>query len=408
MTFSVMQPAIGIWGDTVAPRLRGWWSAHRVGALRCALALLAAFTALKLSESFWRLLIDPGQYGAIDLRLRVGEVHRWFAGQPVYAEQPATYPPASYALLWPLMGWLDFAAARWLWAVTSVAALAWLAHILVSASRAKSTTERAVVVLLLLSMNATGVTIGNGQLLFHFLPGLLFAIVPRSSRPNWVGQVLAAALLLAGLVKPTISVPFLWAALFVSGTWWTAVCAGSGYVGVTLFAAAFQPGSLADLLAAWLSRGLAVAEHGGYANLHIWLAGLGLQRWDLPASAAVLGGLGVWTYRRRTADAWIVLGVVAIVARLWAYHQVYDDVLIGVAAIALFRVAKQGSAVDGSDMLAGVLLAINTLVMLAPARLAFPMSPWLPVLSATHTLVWIAMLVFLLYQAEPRGSTRHA
>ncbi len=403
-----MQPTIGIWGGTVAPRLRLWWAGHHAIAIRWALALLGVFAALKLSESFWRLLMDPGQYGAIDLRLRVGEVHRWFAGQPVYANPQAMYPPASYVLLWPFMGWLDFGAARWLWAVTSVTALTCLASVLGGACRTTSASERALVTLVLLSMNATGVTIGNGQLLFHLLPGLLFAVLPRPSDPGWGTQLSAAFLLLFALVKPTISVPFFWAALFISSTCWPAVLAGLGYLAVTLFATTFQPEPLVELVTAWLSRGLVVAANGGYANLHIWLAAWGLERWDLPASAAVLGWLGVWTYRRRTAEPWILLGVAAIVARLWVYHQVYDDVLIVVPAIALFRLAKQGPRPDGSDVAAGVLLAINSVVMLAPARLGYPMSPWLPLFSATHTLVWIAMLIFLVYQARPRGSLAHA
>ena len=34
----------------------------------------------------------------------------WFAGLPVYGSlEHADYPPASYAILWPALGWLDLA-----------------------------------------------------------------------------------------------------------------------------------------------------------------------------------------------------------------------------------------------------------------------------------------------------------
>ena len=54
--------------------------------------------------------------------------------------------------------------------------------------------------------------------------------------------------------------------------------------------------------------------------------------------------LGVWLYRHRRVDLWLQLGVIAVVARLWAYHRLYDDVLVVLALVALFRIA---TGVDG-------------------------------------------------------------
>ena len=79
-----------------------------------------------LAYQFWRLLLGDAPIwptspsGAIDLKLMHQLVHEWFAGRRVYGElKTAVYPPATYVLLWPLVGWLDVGPARWLWGLTS-------------------------------------------------------------------------------------------------------------------------------------------------------------------------------------------------------------------------------------------------------------------------------------------------
>jgi hypothetical protein len=82
------------------------------------------------------------------------------------------------------------------------------------------------------------------------------------------------------------------------------------------------------------------------------------------------------------------------------YHMVYDDVLLLLPMVALFRIAKRGETAGGSDLVAGLLLAVLVLAMLAPARLQFPSSPWLPWFAAGHVSVWGVVLSFLLRQAR--------
>jgi hypothetical protein len=122
--------------------------------------------------------------GAVDLKLLHRLVHEWFAGRPVYRElASAVHPPATYLLLWPLMGWLDVTPARWLWAITTVVALAALIH---------------------------------------------------------VKDLLACGLILATLVKPSISVPFLWLVLFAPGSPGPFSLVALGYGALTVIAVSFQ------------------------------------------------------------------------------------------------------------------------------------------------------------------------
>ena len=93
------------------------------------------------------------------------------------------------------------------------------------------------------------------------------------------------------------------------------------------------------------------------------------------------------------------MGIVGLFTRLWTYHVSYDDVLIVLPVVALFRLATRGSGANGNDVLAGVLLVASTIVMLTPQILRHE-APLL--FTLTHTTVWIAMLVFLLTQAGVR------
>ena len=173
-------------------RLQRWWAEHETRVLRFAILLMSVAALVWLIYQFWRLLV-PGPplwptspKGAVDLIYRHAEVHRWFAGLPVYGEmKTATYPPASYAMLWPLLGWLELAQARWLWACINLAALGWLAHLLVRESGADRPAERLFIALLPLAAYSTGATIGNGQLIVALMPLLIASPLRVQRARDW-------------------------------------------------------------------------------------------------------------------------------------------------------------------------------------------------------------------------------
>jgi len=379
-----------------------WWNSHGVAVLRLACAVMAVLAALKLGDEFRRLVWESGHNGAVDLKLRHQEVHDWFAGQPVYElRSTAVYPPATYVLLWPFLGWLGLAPARWLWAVTSVAALGSLVYLTVRESSADTHLQSAFVALMGLAMNAMGVTIGNGQLALHILPALLCALLLlRRNRGEWHTRLLAVGLLLFALLKPTLSAPFLWMVLFAKGGLITMALASFGYLGLTVFAASFQEPTLAVLARRWVENATLVAAEGGYANLHTWLAYVGLQEWILWATLLVFLALGFWVYRHRKGDFWILLGVTAVVARLSTYHRVYDDVLILLPMVALLLIARRATSSDNTRIAAGLLLAATVVSMLELARLENFAWPWSLIFTGGHALVWLAVLGFLLDRAR--------
>ena len=74
----------------------------------------------------------------------------------------AVYPPASYVMLWPLLGWLAFTPAEVAWTATMALALGWLANLFVKETGAQTQLERIFDLLMVLSMYATGFSIGHG------------------------------------------------------------------------------------------------------------------------------------------------------------------------------------------------------------------------------------------------------
>lgn len=391
--------------------VRTWWTDYGTRLLRFAVALMAVVSLAWLGYQFWRLLwgsvpIWPSSpVGAVDLMMRYDEVHGWFSGRPIYGGPNAGYPPASFVLLWPLLGWLELSPARWLWAVASVAALGWLIYLLIQESGADTPLERAFVALIPLAIYPTGATIGNGQLAVLLIPALVGGLTRLQRQRAWRDNLLAAILMLIALVKPSISVPFFWILLFVPRTWRPAALVVVGYLVLTIFAVSFQDSSLLATLREWMAGVSGLASWGGYANLHSLLAALKLEEWSLPASLVILVALGWWIYHNRQGDPWLLLGVTALVTRFWTYHGWYDDLLILLPMVALFRVAKQ-APVSSEGVAAGILLALTLLVMLAPGGLYLLPPPWRTLYVAGQVIVWISGLIFLLVLTQRQKSTQ--
>jgi len=383
------------------------WARHRKAVLAVLIALMAIAAVVWLGYETWRLVVQPEYLagfrvhpGAIDLKQRFVEVNTWFSGLPVYGHiLTATYPPASYAMLWPFLGWLSEEAAVWLWLLTTALALALLASLIIKESGADTVHERLFIALIPASMYATGATIGNGQLMVHVLPALLAGLLLLERKDaSWPNDLLATLLLLFALVKPNAAAPFFWIVVFVPRRLRPITLVTTAYVLLTILAVSFQETGLLTTLRDWSSQSLGVSEWASvdlsHGNVHSWLAAYGMERWNFPVSMALLLLLGTWTYWHRDADLWVLIGVAGIVARLWTYHGWYDDLLILPAMISLFRSVKKDH-----DLLAFGLLGITLAVMTAPGMQYLLPPPYKDVGLGFQVLVWFALLAFLLHRA---------
>jgi hypothetical protein len=399
---------------------RAW--ARWGGIILAVAAAHAALTAvLRLHGAVDALLFVPD--AAIDLLIRMSEVRRWFAGIPIYGDaDSANYPPATYALLWPLIGWLGEAPARLLYGMTmliSVVAIAWIGA---RVSGARSRSAIAFMALLVLPLGATQITVWIGQLGLHVVACLLgAAAILFGTRPadpqaatsdgaagtatpatSWPADIAAGALLALSLVKPTLSAPIVVAIVLGAGRWRPGVLGAAFYLGATVIAAAFQEASTIGLIVQWLGREDIMNLPLGSVNTHLWLYWLGVEGTMLPASLLWLLALMAWTWRHRTIDRWVVVGVAALVSRLWIHHRAFDDVLLVIPAIVLFRIAAASRGRDDATAVsAALLLALVYGSGHAPYAWLSGESRtlWL-VTEIGRTVIWLATLVFLVWHAH--------
>jgi hypothetical protein len=380
-----------------AQRFRNWWNEHRTGSQRLALVLMMGIGLVRLGYELWRLLLDTCPPGANDLFTLYVRTHNWFSGAPF----PSMYPPASYPLFWLFYGWLPLGAARWLWALTSAALLIGLAFFLIKAIESKISFASIFCVTFLLAIYPTAITIGNGQLTLHVMyPLLMGVLLAKQKERHWRTDLFASLLILFALVKPSITLPFLWIVLFASGSLRILMPVASGYAALTLFGFSFREEGWMGFLQSMKFHSSGIFTHRGYANLYAWFGELDLEAWAFPVALVVFVTLGIWCYRHRHSDLWLQLGVAAIVARFWVYHRLYDDLLIILPMIALLRIARNGPQSDDSDMKAGILLFLSWAALLIPGTLYRLPSPWGVPFKLGQALIWMAMLIFLLCRAE--------
>lgn len=385
-----------------------FWHRWRVPLGWSGVAYLVVAAVGRLAYGYPYLLADRAEWSALDLSYRYEEVQRWFDGLPVYgALDRLLYPPASYTVLWPFIGWLPFDSARLSWAATTLAASALMAAIAYAAARTHAPRERLLIALLAFAAFPVQISIFVGQLPVHAVAlAAAGAFLLVRERTAWWSDMCGAFLLAASLVKPTLAVPLAAATLIATHRWRPALLAGAFYAALAVGGTATQPGGIVSLHIAWLDSTATpelIAE--GVPNLHLWLAGLGLEGLAAPASLLVLVIFCAWTWRHRRADAWVLIGAAAIVARLWAYHREYDDVVLIVTAIGLLRLAGTGSA--AVRPVAGFLLAAAWATLLTPtwALYDFP-RPVVESIQWAHTAVWLAVLTFFALAARTGGPAR--
>ncbi len=422
--------------------------------LNLSIAILAFLAFLKISDEFYRLVLSDSRNAAIDLKIVKRGINLWFSNRPIVAElHSSVYPPPSYAMLWPFIGWIDFSTARVVIAISFIPSLILTAYLFLKNSLAKNKEELFLAVSIPLSMNAVGVTIGNGQLSLHALLLFVFAILLlKQKEVSFAKEILISIMILISLIKPSITAPFLWILLIVYPNRRIIILTIFSYALLTFAAFYFRgtdlqgitPVVFATLLFLWIlfivypNRRIIILtifsyalltfaafyyrepnlqevtsvvsdilnnirwativgnSKGGYANLHSLLAYLGLEELNLIAPCIFFIIFGLWVYLNKKADIWLLLAVTAIFSRLWMYHRVYDNILLIVPMITLFRFIKLEHLNIGIKQISLILFIITTVSMIAPASLQL-LAPWSYFFEWGHTIVFFVLLFWFLY-----------
>ena len=93
------------------------------------------------------------------------------------------------------------------------------------------------------------------------------------------------------------------------------------------------------------------------------------------------------------------MGVSAIVAHFWTYHGPYDDLLILLPMISLFRIAKQEPTTSGMDVIASLLISSWAVLLFVPARIIVYQTLQSMIVEIIQTVIWFAILIFLMFYA---------
>jgi hypothetical protein len=388
-------------GDRLGPAIP---LAARLGpaALWLAAAALAVVAVHRIGFAMTHAVSDVTHWSAVNAAFRHDEVVRWFSGRSIFHEGfgRQAYPPATYVLLWPILGWLPYATGRLLYAGATLSAAAVLGLIAYKAAPAHPVRNRLLLVLVLFASYPLQAAVFLGHLLPIQGVALVAAAATLLARtPGRMWRDLAAsALLAASLSKPTLAPPLVAAVLIGHWRWRPTLLTGVIYGGLAVFASAFQPAGPVALHADWLrssvSYGVQHSMAQGVPNLHGFLKVLGLGAWAPIASIVALVAFCLWLWRRRDVDIWVLIGAAALVARLWAHHRPYDDIVVFLAVVALLRVAR--GSVRRLRLPATLLLVAACAALLTPAWAIYDLAPeTIRLIFAAQTTLWVALLVFL-------------
>jgi hypothetical protein len=182
-----------------------------------------------------------------------------------------------------------------------------------------------------------------------------------------------------------------------------ALLAGA-YIALTLFAASYQPMGVRDQFAHFLAHASRIGALHDDVNLHALVTWLGLRSWMAGASGAVLALMAWWLWQHRRCDLWLLLGVTALATRFWTYHRWYDDLLVVVPLVTLFRLAKGGA--NAPDRRAGALFALTLVLLLAPGGLYLLPAPWVHAYVGAQVALWISAAVYLAMAARSEVAER--
>ena len=367
---------------------------HRKNCNYIALTILAALFVLRLGYEYWRLLFNPEV--PIDLGIFHSWVHTWFSDNDIYQNPiPVVFPPASYLLLWPLFGWLTVDPNRWFFALVTTSSLYWLIKIACKETPGQFKLKHLWITFVILAIYPTGITIGNGQLILVILPPLLYGlIILFQQEKSWKRDLIASSLLLFTVVKPPVSAPFFLVILLVNRAYRVMFIVSLTYAFMSFYALSFQDTGL-DYFSVIGQNATQLANHGGYGNIHIMLYSLGMPEWKGLASIVLTLILAIWLVANRTQHMWILLGVTAMVARLWTYHRLYDDLLLIIPMIALMHISSTGEISRRIRLLSRVLLFGSCLGLLAPGTLMRIATPLGTLCRAGQVTLWLSILLLL-------------
>lgn len=242
---------------------------------------------------------------------------------------PAAYPPPTFVtfLLWTLPGWRATCLLVGAWNLVMLAvAMFWAYRIGARFGREQGWLMAVTVA----AVSSICTLLRNGQvgmLSVGFLAAAL--LCEEENRPIAAGFLLGLSAL-----KPTIAGPFFF--IFLVRRQWLVLFSAAMYMAVAIVALWAVTGAPPWDMYKEMIYAPKIAGLEGYGP-EDWLKSAGVNysmaEW-IPGAVGVIAGLAIaYTYRR--IPILPLTGMMSVIARLWAYHRMYDNVTLIFLLVAL-------------------------------------------------------------------------
>lgn len=383
------------------------WNQNKDRYLKMSIFLMTILSVIWMSHHFIKFNLGTSpiwkisHWGTGDLLLRHAEIKSWFSGLPVYDSiSSAIYPPASYVILWPLLVFDNMIIIKTIWTSIYLVCAVALSFIFVKYSNLDTKLEKVLAALIPLTTYSLGTSVGIGQITLIVITLLLISLlILKDDDDSNRNRFLIPMLFLFCLVKPSITAPFFWIAIFLPKNLRPAISIVTGYILLTLIASYFQHDNAYILVNKWLnnsSNSLRDFGSSQYFDLHYLLIKFGKEDWRLQGSLTALLLSGIWIYRNKNADIWILIGVMAMVSRFWTYHNWYDDLLLIIPAIPLLRITKSNNFGLYTKVCSFVLLILLCIANIAPGGLYMLPEPFKSIYIYSQLVILFSVMVFLI------------
>jgi hypothetical protein len=206
-------------------------------------------------------------------------------------------------------------------------------------------------------------------------------------------SIAAGILLGIASMKPTISAPFF--LIFLARRQWSVLAAAFVYLAIAVVAVWAITGAPPPDMLREMFYGQKLTNMDGYGP-EDWLKAMGLSHSlssGIPSVLGIVAGLGI-AFAFRKLPLLPLMGMMSVIARLWAYHRHYDNVVLIFLLVALGERALRRK--DGFSIAAFLIVGAS---LWLPAK-----ATEFEIFRAYQMLAWFGGLIALcaIWQREAR------
>ncbi|MGM0589532.1 MAG: hypothetical protein ACQETE_14010 [Bacteroidota bacterium] len=380
--------------SNISNKNKVWWGIFGGGSL---------LSIIYLFRGFFQLL--SGERLPVDLALR------WWRFQRLIVEQEniyltisdAAYPPSSYALMGPFLGWYPYNIVDEIWALVNIIALIFSGYIVYKLIEEKGIAYQIslLAIPLFLSFQSLGMVLGVGQITILYVSLLLLVVYIGYAQPfnKWINLLVSSILLAISMGKFSLIIPICFVFLFDKR--FRGILFGAVGINVLIsWYIAIQLETTIWAIIADIYQNTKEIVALGSIDVHSMLHHLGISP-DYSAFVSLLFLLLLVHFLislQKNNTIFLKLAIAAIIARFWTYHAHYDNIVLVFLLIYAFQQLDMVSQFTWIDLLdAKILWVLLIWLSLAiPARFLTADPPFYGVFLGFQVIIWLGSALLLI------------